>query len=62
VAAALPTTTSALTRVEDLMPLQDDLVAMRHHLHRHPELAFAEHETSDYSDSHFPLLSGSAAF
>ncbi len=41
-------TPPALTRVDDLLPLQDDLVAMRHHLHRHPELAFAEHQTSDY--------------
>jgi hippurate hydrolase len=36
-----------LTRVEDLLPLQADLTALRHHIHRHPELAFNEHQTSD---------------
>jgi hippurate hydrolase len=36
-----------LTRIEDLAPQQDELAGWRHHIHRHPELAFAEHETSD---------------
>ena len=36
-----------LTRVEDLAPQQDELAGWRHHIHRHPELAFAEHKTSD---------------
>lgn len=36
-----------LTRVEDLAPQQDELAGWRHHLHRHPELAFLEHKTSD---------------
>lgn len=35
------------TRVEDLAPQQDELAGWRHHIHRHPELAFAEHKTSD---------------
>jgi hippurate hydrolase len=36
----------AATRLADLLPLQDELAALRQHLHRHPELAFAEHDTS----------------
>ena len=36
-----------LTRVADLQPLHDELAALRHHIHQHPELAFAEHRTSD---------------
>lgn len=36
------------TRIDDLLPDQPELVAMRHWLHQHPELAFAEHATSDY--------------
>lgn len=36
-----------LTRVEDLAPQQDELAGWRRHIHRHPELAFAEHKTSD---------------
>jgi len=36
-----------LTRVDDLKPLHDELAGWRHHLHRHPELAFAEHQTAD---------------
>ena len=35
------------TRVEDLAPQHDELAGWRQHLHRHPELAFAEHETSE---------------
>ena len=41
----MPADTS--TRVADLLPLHDALVALRHHIHQHPELAFAEHATSD---------------
>jgi len=36
-----------LTRVDDLKPLHDELAGWRRHIHRHPELAFAEHQTSD---------------
>jgi hippurate hydrolase len=36
-----------LTRVEDLAPQRDELAGWRQHIHRHPELAFAEHQTSD---------------
>jgi hippurate hydrolase len=36
-----------LTRVEDLAPQQDELAGWRQHIHSHPELAFAEHKTSD---------------
>ena len=35
------------TRVEDLAPQHDELAGWRQHIHRHPELAFAEHETSE---------------
>ncbi len=35
-----------LTRIDDLAPQHDELAGWRHHLHRHPELAFAEHQTS----------------
>jgi len=35
------------TRVEDLAPQHDELAGWRRHIHRHPELAFAEHQTSD---------------
>ena len=37
----------AFTRVDDLKPLHDELAGWRRHFHRHPELAFAEHQTSD---------------
>lgn len=36
-----------LTQIEDLEPLHDEMAGWRHHIHRHPELAFAEHKTSD---------------
>ena len=35
------------TRVEDLAPQHDELAGWRRHIHRHPELAFAEHQTAD---------------
>jgi hippurate hydrolase len=37
----------ALTRVDDLKPLHNELTSWRHHIHQHPELAFAEHHTAD---------------
>ncbi len=37
----------ASTRVQDLAPHHDEMAGWRHHIHRHPELAFAEHKTSD---------------
>ena len=37
----------AFTQVDDLAPLHGELAGLRHHLHQHPELAFAEHATSD---------------
>ncbi|MBY4947531.1 amidohydrolase [Cupriavidus respiraculi] len=36
------------TEVADLLPLQAELAAIRHHLHQHPELAFKEHGTAGY--------------
>lgn len=36
------------TEVADLLPLQPELAAMRHHIHQHPELAFKEHGTANY--------------
>ncbi|MES2362479.1 MAG: M20 aminoacylase family protein [Pseudomonadota bacterium] len=36
-----------LTRVDDLKPLHNELAGWRHHIHQHPELAFAEHQTAD---------------
>ena len=42
------TADSAYTRIEQLLPYEQELVAIRRHLHQHPELAFAEHGTSDF--------------
>ena len=39
--------TGIFTAIDDLTPLYDELADLRHQLHRRPELAFAEHETSD---------------
>lgn len=39
-------TTERYCEVADLAESADDLRAIRHHLHRHPELAYEEHETS----------------
>jgi hippurate hydrolase len=36
------------TRIEHLTPQADELTRIRKHLHQHPELAFAEHQTSSY--------------
>lgn len=36
------------SQVQDLLPLQGELAEIRHHIHRHPELAFAEHDTGNY--------------
>jgi hippurate hydrolase len=41
-------TRPAYTRIEQLLPYEQELVAIRRHLHQHPELAFAEHATSDF--------------
>jgi hippurate hydrolase len=38
----------AYTRIDQLLPYEQELVAIRRHLHQHPELAFAEHGTSDF--------------
>jgi hippurate hydrolase len=38
---------SVFTRIEDLAPQHDELAGWRRHIHRHPELAFAEHQTAD---------------
>ena len=35
------------TALPDLLPLHDELAALRQHIHRHPELAFEEHDTAD---------------
>jgi hippurate hydrolase len=34
------------TRLEDLLPLQDELIELRHHIHQNPELAYNEHGTA----------------
>lgn len=44
----LDTSSRSYTEVADLLPLQDELAAIRHHIHRHPELAFNEHGTAGY--------------
>jgi hippurate hydrolase len=41
-------TSPAYTRIDQLLPYEQELVAIRRHLHQHPELAFAEHATSDF--------------
>jgi hippurate hydrolase len=33
--------------LDALRPIEDELVALRRHLHEHPELGFEEHRTSD---------------
>ena len=38
----------AYPRVHEFLPYEQELVAIRRHLHRNPELAFAEHGTSDF--------------
>lgn len=38
---------TTLTHVEDFATQHDELAGWRHQLHRHPELAFAEHQTSE---------------
>lgn len=40
--------TRAYTRIDQLLPYEQELVAVRRHLHQHPELAFGEHATSDF--------------
>ncbi|ABM34225.1 M20 aminoacylase family protein [Paracidovorax citrulli] len=36
------------TRIDQLLPYEQELVAVRRHLHQNPELAFGEHATSDF--------------
>ncbi len=38
---------TTLTHVEDFATQHDELAGWRHQFHRHPELAFAEHQTSE---------------
>ncbi|RYF06456.1 MAG: amidohydrolase [Comamonadaceae bacterium] len=38
----------AYTRIDQLLPYEQELVAVRRHLHQNPELAFGEHATSDF--------------
>lgn len=35
------------TKLPDLLPLHNELAALRQHIHRHPELAFEEYDTAD---------------
>ena len=37
-----------MTKIDAFLPYEQELVAIRRHLHKHPELAFAEHATADY--------------
>lgn len=37
-----------MTPLDELRPLHPTMVEWRHHIHRHPELAFAEHETAAF--------------
>jgi hippurate hydrolase len=39
---------STFTRIDQLLPYEQELVAIRRHLHQHPELAYAEQGTSDF--------------
>ena len=39
---------AAYARVDQLLPFAQELMAIRRHLHQHPELAFEEHGTSDF--------------
>ena len=39
---------AAYARIDRLLPYAQELVAIRRHLHQHPELAFEEHGTSDF--------------
>jgi hippurate hydrolase len=34
--------------LDDTLDLRDELSGIRHHLHRHPELAYKEFKTSDF--------------
>lgn len=34
--------------INRIAEFQDDMTAWRHHIHKHPETAFEEHQTSDY--------------
>jgi hippurate hydrolase len=39
---------STLCTLEETQDLGEELHGMRHHLHRHPELAYQEFQTSDF--------------
>ena len=43
-ATALQPVDAMFSEIDDLLP---DLIALRHDLHAHPELAFAEHRTAE---------------
>lgn len=41
-------TSAPFTRIDQFLAYETELVAIRRHLHQHPELAFQEHATSDF--------------
>lgn len=46
--SAAPDRRAAYARIDQLLPYEQELVAIRRHLHQNPELAFAEHGTADF--------------
>jgi hippurate hydrolase len=43
-----PDRRAAYARIDQFLPYEQELVAIRRHLHQNPELAFAEHGTADF--------------